>query len=297
MFSFHHLGDRRDRADGVGGQAVAGVAFQPDPAGMGGRNRPTACAPPRAPAPVQTRNRRRCAAPPPGHRGPRRRRAVPAPGRRNRDTRTPAAPRRSTIGPRMPIPPAASRPPSVVTSSRRSGTMQAACGNSFSANASISPVAAISRLSGSGTSVFSRANVVVADVPAVLAQMGGDSVGAGLRRQQCRPNRVRMRAAAGVAHGRDVIDVDAEPEGAGQCVGLPFRTWAAWSGNGEAARIEGARRAIVRTPDLAHPLRARLDLADHRRGAQGGDDVRQVFQVLHVDVDQPSRKKSPSTGW
>ena len=45
--------------------------------------------------------------------------------------------------------PTTSSPPSVVRSSRRSGTMQAACGRCASAIASISAVAAISRLSGS----------------------------------------------------------------------------------------------------------------------------------------------------
>ena len=41
-----------------------------------------------------------------------------------------------------------SRPPSVVTSSRRSGTRQAACGRWARAMASISGVTAISRFSG-----------------------------------------------------------------------------------------------------------------------------------------------------
>ena len=55
-------------------------------------------------------------------------------------------------------------------------------------------------------------DVVVADVAAVLAQMRRDAVGAGLDGQQRRLHGIGMPAAARVADGRDVIDVDAEAE-------------------------------------------------------------------------------------
>ena len=53
-------------------------------------------------------------------------------------------------------------------------------------------------------------DVVVADVAAVLAQMRGDAVGAGLDRELGRAHRIGMPPAARVADGRDVVDVDAE---------------------------------------------------------------------------------------
>ena len=56
------------------------------------------------------------------------------------------------------------------------------------------------------------AHVVVVNVSAVLAQMRGDAVGAGVDRHERRADRIGARAAARVAHGRDMIDVDAEPE-------------------------------------------------------------------------------------
>ena len=53
-------------------------------------------------------------------------------------------------------------------------------------------------------------DVVIADVAAVFAQMRGDAVGAGLDRELGRAHRIGMAPAARVAHGRDVVDVDAE---------------------------------------------------------------------------------------
>ena len=67
------------------------------------------------------------------------------------------------------------------------------------------------------------AHVVVVNVPAVLAQMRGDSVGAGFDRHERRADRIGDRAAARVADGRDMIDVDAEPK---RCHRVPFlRDW------------------------------------------------------------------------
>src|SRR5262245_20082189 len=55
-------------------------------------------------------------------------------------------------------------------------------------------------------------HILVADVPAVLAQMRSDAVGAGLDRDQRGPHRIGMPAAARVTDSRDVIDVDAETD-------------------------------------------------------------------------------------
>ena len=101
----------------------------------------------------------------------------------------------------------------MVRSCRRSGTMQAACGRALRAIATISAVAAISRLSGLLMRAFSRAISSSTDVAAILAQMRGDAVGAGGDRDLGGVHRIGMPAAARVAHGRDMIDVDAEADG------------------------------------------------------------------------------------
>ena len=55
-------------------------------------------------------------------------------------------------------------------------------------------------------------DVVVADVAAILAQMRGDAVGAGLLGELGRAHRIGMTAAARVADGGDMIDVDAKAQ-------------------------------------------------------------------------------------
>ena len=60
-----------------------------------------------------------------------------------------------------------------------------------------------------------RVDVGIGDVPAILAQMGGDAVGAGLRRGEGGADRIGMRAAARVPDGRDMVDIDAETQGSG----------------------------------------------------------------------------------
>ena len=47
---------------------------------------------------------------------------------------------------------------------------------------------------------------------AVLAQMRGDAVGAGLDRDKRRAHRIRPRARPRVAQGGDVIDIDSEAQ-------------------------------------------------------------------------------------
>ena len=60
---------------------------------------------------------------------------------------------------------------------------------------------------------FEPGDIVVDDVAAILAQMRGDAVGAGGNRDLGGFHRIGMPPAARVAHGRDVIDVDAEADG------------------------------------------------------------------------------------
>ncbi len=55
-------------------------------------------------------------------------------------------------------------------------------------------------------------HVVVADVPAILTQVRRDAVGARLDRQQRGAHRIGQGAAAGVAQGGDVIDIDSETQ-------------------------------------------------------------------------------------
>ena len=109
-------------------------------------------------------------------------------------------------------PPITSSPPSVVRSERFSGTRQQACGRVRSATATISSVAAISKFSGTVSSALSRAMsssrmwrrssrrcAVMPSAPASTAKMGG-------------AHRIGHGAAARVAHGGDMVDVDAEAQ-------------------------------------------------------------------------------------
>ena len=79
-----------------------------------------------------------------------------------------------------------------------------ACGAARSP--SISSVAAISRFSGRSISAISRSMSLVGDVAAVLAQVGGDAVGAGLGGHDRGAHRIgmsRRRARSGWSrHGR-----------------------------------------------------------------------------------------------
>jgi hypothetical protein len=78
----------------------------------------------------------------------------------------------------------------------------------------ISRVAAISKFSGFGELRLQARDIVVADMTAVFAQMRRDAVGARLDRKQRGLDGIGMFPAARVADGGDVIDVDAEAEGA-----------------------------------------------------------------------------------
>ena len=130
----------------------------------------------------------------------------------NSDTRMPAARSAAILGLSSARPPTASRPPSVVRSARRSGTRQAACGRVRTAIATISGGRRHFEIERLGDLRLQPRDVVVADVAAILAQMRGDAVGAGLDRQLGGAHRIGMPPAARVADGGDVVDVDAEAQ-------------------------------------------------------------------------------------
>ena len=79
-----------------------------------------------------------------------------------------------------------------------------------------------------GDGSLEAAHVVVVDVAAVLAQMRGDPVGAGLDGDEGRAHRIGQRPAAGVADGRDMIDVDAEAKH-GHGIGPSSSSATAWA--------------------------------------------------------------------
>ena len=74
----------------------------------------------------------------------------------------------------------------------------------------ISSVAAISKFSRVCSSVARRADVAILDVPAILAQMHRDVVGARLLGDQRGEHRVRIARAPRLAQRGDVVDVDSE---------------------------------------------------------------------------------------
>ena len=65
---------------------------------------------------------------------------------------------------------------------------------------------------GDGQARHQLGDILVADVAAVLAQVGGDPVGSRLGGEQGRAHRIGEVAAARVPDGRDMVDVDAETE-------------------------------------------------------------------------------------
>ena len=212
---FDDLRQRRDRLGGLDNRArgrhgprgracrasLRAVADAP-PLGLGRRRR----RPRRA-----RRTRRRC-----GSRSPARRRAAAASicagsAAMNSETRMPASRSSATAG---------------ASCVALAGDIEPALGGALLAplrheaggvrpglaarSRTISSVAAISKLSGLAISRLQPRDVVVADVAAILAQMRGDAVGAGLDRELGRAHRIGMPPAARIADGRDVIDVDAE---------------------------------------------------------------------------------------
>ena len=123
----------------------------------------------------------------------------------NMETRMPASASAATMGFRRLCWPMQSMPPSVVRSSRFSGTMQAAWGLCLQRDGQ--------HLVGGGHFQIERnvqlarqaRDIVVADMAAVFAQMGGDAVGAGRLRQHARraPDRDCRRRARCARWRRD----------------------------------------------------------------------------------------------
>ena len=160
MLSSTISGKRRDRLGAGVIEPVAGVHFEAEalrqlraladapPLGLGRRP----CRRRTAPG-----TRRRCGSRSPARPAPPRSRSACGSAAMNSDTRMPAARSAAIRGPSSARWPAASRPPSVVRSARRSGTRQAACGRVRTAISIISGVAAISRLSGLSMPALRRA--------------------------------------------------------------------------------------------------------------------------------------------
>src|SRR6202167_4210312 len=172
-----------------------------------------------------------------------------------RETRMPAAPSRSTNGARRSTAPAASSPPSVVSSLRRSGTRQAACGLCRSAISSIGSVAAISRLSGT---VSSRARRAMSSSE--------------MWRRSSRRWAVMPSAPAWAA-------MRAARTGSGCRPPRALRMVATWS---MLTPRRSGRFSIMASPSTARAFHR----IDHRRRTERGDDVGQVAHALHLDVHQ-----------
>ncbi len=279
---FDDLGQRRDRLGGGVVEAVAGMDFEAeaprqlravaDALPFGLRRRHAARRQAR-------RTRRRC-----GSRSPARRCAAAASICRgsaamNSDTRMPAAAQSARRPARAcSCWPATSSPPSVVRSSRRSGTRQAACGRGLERDARPSPsVAAISRLSGLAISALRRAMsssrmwrrssrrcAVMPSAPASIAILR-------------RAHRIGMPPAARVADGRDVVDVDAEAK---------MRSRHACSRSCRRSRRDRRLRSVSRSaPITRSPARRR----HHVLGPQLRDDRVEVLEVVDLEVDRHRR--------
>ena len=56
-------------------------------------------------------------------------------------------------------------------------------------------------------------HILIPDMPPVLSQMGRDAVCPGQNGHVSGPDGIRMDAAPGIPHGRDMVDVDAKAKG------------------------------------------------------------------------------------
>src|SRR5262245_32576371 len=200
----------------------------------------------------------------------------------NKDTRTPVRFSSSTKCRRWFSPRTTSRPPSVVFSSRFSGTRQQACGTCRRAIASISSVAAISKLSGRVSSLFSRAMsasemwrrssrrcAVMPSAPASTARCAARS-GSGWRPPRAlrmvatwsmlTPRRTRAGPTARLLLGAIRMKPDAQGRG------RPLYT-----------RCAGIIRRSSKHP---------LHLADHRLALESGNDLGEVVEVPHLHLDR-----------
>ena len=110
-----------------------------------------------------------------------------------------------------------------------------------------------------------RRDVGVGDVAPVLAQMRGDAVGAGRLGELRGAQRVGIGPAAGVPHGRDVVDVDTEPQAVGSDGhGSGLASGAPWLARGYR------RRRAPRQPRISRRRAGRAPGRASGRGAGPG---------------------------
>ena len=109
-------------------------------------------------------------------------------------------------------PPTTSNPPSVVRSVRFSGTRQQACGRRRKRDVEHGLGRRHLEIERLRDRRLEPPHVVVVDVAAVLAQMRGDPVGPRLDGEERRAHGIGRCAAARVADGGDVVDVDAQAD-------------------------------------------------------------------------------------
>jgi hypothetical protein len=159
----------------------------------------------------------------------------------------------------------------------------------------------VQRLAALAAQVGQHGDVGVADVAAVLAQVGGDAVGAGRQGQLGGPHRLGIAGPARVADRGHVVDVDAEPQhgrqpfrrrlpgssiGIGgqfgrQGVGRIGRDFQAAQRHQRHADIDLAARAVDDAGRGDHVAAGVLDRGDAlARRQAGGDDVLDHHDLL-----------------
>ena len=110
--------------------------------------------------------------------------------------------------------PATFKPPSVVTSWRDSGTRQQSCGLTSLRDADHLVGHRHFEIHAGLQRLAHHRDVAILDVPAILAQMQRDAVGAGLLGEKRRVQRIRIAGAARLAQRRHVINVHAQRDAA-----------------------------------------------------------------------------------
>src|SRR5262249_46757607 len=124
-------------------------------------------------------------------------------------------------------------------------------------------------------------NVVVADVSAILAQMRGDAVGAGLDRDLRRMHGIRVPPAAGVADGGGVVDIDADTNVGSRDFLQPIVSPATYLPTVEAELLGLSRSAAGNVTSSIHPLGVR----HHVLRPQLRDNRVEVLEVEDLEID------------
>ncbi len=133
-------------------------------------------------------------------------------GSMNRLTAMPSRPAPRSPSPRWPAAPLTSSPPSVVRSSRFSGTSVHDVGLHLARDLDHLVGGRHLQVEDAAHRLAQQAHVAILDVAAVLAQVHGDAVGAGELDERRRPQRIGIRRAARLAQRRHVVDVDVETD-------------------------------------------------------------------------------------